>query len=88
MILALYDFFSDFFLMFDDRPEHSGDPLELPRGVRPNVTLESIDSGDFLAGVMRPGVATALRDGIIGGHQHAPVGLSRGCEDLPRGCGD
>ena len=30
--------------------------------VSPNAVLESIDSGDFLAGVVRVGVATAVRD--------------------------
>ena len=48
--------------MFDDRPEHSGTPpLGATLGVSPNAVLESIDSGDFLAGVMRAGVVAAVR---------------------------
>ena len=37
-------------------------PSRVTPRVSPNAVLESIDSGDFLAGVMRAGVATAVRD--------------------------
>ena len=65
--------------MFDDRPEHSGTPPGVAPGVSPNATPKSIDSGDFLAGKIRPGVATAVRDSGVGGQQDTHVGLLRGC---------
>ena len=37
-------------------------PSRVTSRVSPNAVLESIDSGDFLAGVIRAGVATAVRD--------------------------
>ena len=37
-------------------------PSRVTLRVSPNAVLELIDSGDFLAGVMRVGVATAVRD--------------------------
>ena len=36
-------------------------PSEVAPGVTPNATLQSIDSGDFLAGLMRLGVAKVVR---------------------------
>ena len=65
--------------MFDDRPEHSG----TPPWSSPNAVIELIDSGDFLAGVMRPGVAIAVRqrytivvrDSDVMVQQHVPVGV-------------
>ena len=42
-----------------DRSTREPPPGAAP-GVTPNAVLESIDSGDFLAGVMRAGVAIAL----------------------------
>ena len=36
-------------------------PPRVTLGVSPNAVLESIDSGNFLAGVMRAGVVTAVR---------------------------
>ena len=53
--------------------------------VSPNAVLESIDSGDFLAGVMRAGVATALRRrGTTMIAACARRSLPRSCGDLPR----
>ena len=43
-----------------DRSTREPPPGAAP-GVSPNAVMESIDSGDFLAGVIRPGVATAVR---------------------------
>ena len=37
-------------------------PLGAAPGVTPNAVLESIDSGDFLAGIMRLEVAIAVCD--------------------------
>ena len=50
------------YFMLDDRPEYSGTPPGAAPGVTPNAVLESIDSGDFLAWLMRPGAATAVCD--------------------------
>ena len=85
VISALYDFF----LMFDDRPEHSGTPPGVAPGVSPNAVIESIDSGDFLAGVIRAGVAKAVRqrytivvrDSDVRVQQHVPAGVYSACGD-------
>ena len=39
-------------------------PSRVTLRVSPNAVLESIDSGDFLAGVIRAGVVTAVRAGV------------------------
>ena len=64
-------------------------PPRAAPGVTPIAVLESIDSGDFLAGVMRAGVAialrqrcdrsaTAVRDSVIRVEQYTPVGVCQG----------
>ena len=64
-------------------------PAGAAPGVTPNAVLESIDSGDFLAGVMRAGVAialrqrcdrsaTAVRDSGVRVQQYTPVGVCQG----------
>ena len=65
-----------------DRSTREPPPGAAP-GVSPNAVIELIDSGDFLAGVIRAGVATAVRqrytivvrDSDVRVQQHVPVGV-------------
>ena len=65
-----------------DRSTREPPPGAAP-GVSPNAVMESIDSGDSLGGVMRPGVATAVRqrytmvvgDSDVRVQQYVPVGV-------------
>ena len=67
-----------------DRSTREPPPGVAP-GATPNAVMESIDSGDFLAGMMRAGVATAVRqwytmavrNSDVRVQQHAPVGFAR-----------
>ena len=67
-----------FFLMFDDTREP---PPAAALRVSPNAVLESIDSGDFLARVMRLGIAIALR------RRGAITIAACARRSLPRNCG-
>ena len=61
-------------------------PSRVTPRVSPNAVLESIDSGDFLAGVIHAGVTIAVRDSSArqryeGAAMCAPWGFAKGsCE--------
>ena len=67
-----------------DRSTREPPPGAAP-GVSPNAVMESIDSGDFLAGVMRAGVAIAVRQRCDSGSRWWCATAMLGCSACARG---